>query len=157
MRQTTRAFRVLLLVALVLLGLFACPPAAVAQNSGPARDAWQHPDRVMDALGIHSGSAVADVGCGRGYFTFKFAARVGAQGKVFAVDIREDELASIRREAAEEHLTQVEAIHGAENDPDLPAGSLDAVLVMNAYHEFRDHRPCSRESIAPSSPAAFWR
>lgn len=132
--------RFLLLIALLAFGLFACPPVAVAQNSGPERDAWQHPDRVLDALGIHAGSAVADVGCGRGYFTFKFAARVGAQGKVYAEDIRDDRLEEVRRQAAAERLTQIETVHGAEADPRLPADSLDAVLVMNAYHEFTQHQ-----------------
>jgi predicted methyltransferase len=141
MRQNSRALRVLLLLALVLLGLFACPPPAVAaQNSGPERDAWQHPDRVIDALGVRAGSSVADVGCGRGYFTFKFAARVGAQGKVFAEDLDEDDLASLRSKAAPEKLRQIETVLGARDDPRLPAASLDAVLVMNAYHEFRDHQ-----------------
>ena len=141
MKPSTKGLlRLILLLALVTLGLFACPPAALAQNSGPERDAWQHPERVMDALGVHAGSVVADVGCGRGYFTFRLAARVGARGKVYAVDLREDDLAAIRRQANDGHLEQIETVQGAENDPRLPAGSLDAVLVMNAYHEFADHQ-----------------
>jgi predicted methyltransferase len=133
--------RALVLLVLALLGIFACPPQAFsAQNSGPERDAWQHPDRVMDALGIHAGSAVADVGCGRGYFTFKFARRVSAQGKVYAEDLNEGDLASIRRDAGQQSLTQIVTILGAPDDPRLPAASLDAVLVMNAYHEFREHQ-----------------
>lgn len=93
----------------------------------------------MDSLGVHSGSTVADVGCGRGYFTLKFASRVGPEGKVYAEDVREDDLASIRRRAEREGLSQIRTVSGASNDPRLPAQSLDAVLVMNAYHEFRDH------------------
>ena len=141
MKPRTKGFlRLILLLALVTLGLFACPPAAFAQNSGPERDAWQHPERVLDALGIRAGSAVADVGCGRGYFTFKLAARVGVQGKVYAVDLREYDLASIRREANDDHLTQIETVQGAEDNPRLPGDSLDAVLVMNAYHEFTERQ-----------------
>jgi predicted methyltransferase len=140
-KPSTKGFlRLILLLALVTLGLFACPPAASAQNSGPERDAWQHPERVMDVLGLHAGSAVADVGCGRGYFTFKLAARVGAQGKVYAVDLREDELAAIRREANDDHLTQIATVQGAEDNPRLPGDSLDAVLVMNSYHEFTERQ-----------------
>jgi predicted methyltransferase len=133
--------RALLIAALVLLGFFSCPPQAFsAQNSGPGRDAWQHPDRVMDALGIRAGSAVADVGCGRGYFTFKIAQRVGPQGKVYAEDVNQDDLAFIRREAEQQSLSQIVTLLGTPDDPHLPAASLDAVLVMNAYHEFRDHQ-----------------
>ena len=49
-------------------------------------------------------------------------------------------MAAIRRQANDGHLEQIETVQGAENDPRLPAGSLDAVLVMNAYHEFADHQ-----------------
>jgi ubiquinone/menaquinone biosynthesis C-methylase UbiE len=138
MPRTWRALRILLIVWLVLLGMLSCPPAAVAQNSGSARDEWQHPDRVLNTMGIRAGSVVADVGCGRGYFTFKFAERVGASGKVYAVDIDEDDLDSIRREAARQHLAQIQTVLGAPDNPRLPEGTLDAVLVMNAYHEFRE-------------------
>jgi predicted methyltransferase len=132
--------RSLIVLLALLLGLFSCPPTAHAgQNSGPERDAWNHPEDVMNALGTHPGSAVAEVGCGRGYFVFKFAARVGREGKVYAEDLREDDLASIRSRAEREGLTQIVTIHGEDADPRLPAQSLDAVLVMNAYHEFRNH------------------
>lgn len=125
----------------VLLCLaFSCLATLLpAQNSGPERDAWQHPGQVMDALGIHAGSAVADIGCGQGYFTFEFAQRVGAEGKVYAEDIDERDLAAVRSKARERGLTQIEAVLGATDDPRLPAASLDAALIMNAYHEFQNH------------------
>ena len=56
------------------------------------RDTWQRPVRVMEDLGIRPGSAVADVGAGGGYFTFRLAARVGAKGKVYAQDLDEKEI-----------------------------------------------------------------
>lgn len=93
----------------------------------------------MDTLGVRTGNAVADVGSGRGYFTFKLAARVGRQGKVYAEDIREADLSSIRKRAEHDGLTQVETLMGASDDPHLPSLSLDGVLIMNAYHEFREH------------------
>jgi predicted methyltransferase len=116
----------------------ACSRLA-GQNKGPERDAWQHPEQVMDALGIGPGGMVADVGCGRGYFTFHLAKRVGREGKVYAVDVKDDELAQIRREAKEQGLTEIETITGASDDPGLPAGRLDAVLVVNAYHEMHHY------------------
>lgn len=140
MIRTEPSPRVLQLAALVFLGVLTCTPAALAgQNSGPERDAWNHPGQVMDALGVRAGSVVADVGCGRGYFTFKLAERVGPEGKVYAEDIKGDDLASIRSRAAQDGLAQIETVEGASNDPRLPRASLDAALVMNAYHEFRDH------------------
>jgi len=110
-----------------------------AQDETKARDAWQHPDRVMDALGIKAGSAVGDVGAGGGYFTFHLARRVGTSGKVYAEDILEEEVKRIRERAESEKLGQVEAILGAKDDPKLPTEMLDVVLIVNAYHEMREH------------------
>ena len=100
------------------------------------RDTWQRPVAVMDELGIAAGSAVADVGAGGGYFTFRLAARVGSKGKVYAQDLDEKALAGIREQAQKDKIAQVETIHGGEDDPKLPASALDAILVVDAYHEF---------------------
>jgi predicted methyltransferase len=127
-------FHLLLLIVAssVSCGLFS-------QDSGPERDQWQHPQAVMDALHIGPGSLVADVGAGEGYFTFHLAERVGPHGKVYSEDIKNEEVEGIREFAEKKHLTQIEALHGEPGDPKLPEGSLDVVLVMNAYHEFRSY------------------
>ena len=93
----------------------------------------------MDALGIKEGSIVGDIGAGGGYFTFHLAARVGPKGKVYAEDILESEINKIHERAAKEGLPQIVAVLGAKDDPRLPAQSLDAILIVNAYHEMREH------------------
>ncbi|MEW6127809.1 MAG: methyltransferase domain-containing protein [Acidobacteriota bacterium] len=102
------------------------------------RDTWQRPGEVMDAMGVKAGSRVADIGCGRGYFTFRLAARVGATGKVYAVDIDAEALEKVRERKAQEKLEQVEPVLGESADPRLP-GDLDAVLIVDTYHEFREY------------------
>src|SRR6516225_6300903 len=82
--------RLLSWLALVLASVPVCTACNAAQDSGAARDKWQRPQEVMDALGIRPGTAVADVGCGSGYFTFKLAERAGPQGEVYAEDIDEE-------------------------------------------------------------------
>jgi ubiquinone/menaquinone biosynthesis C-methylase UbiE len=107
-----------------------------AQDDGAGRDAWQRPAEVLDALGVREGSVVADVGCGDGYFTFHLARRVGASGRVYAVDIDKEKIAAVRARAMREKWTNVEALVGEADDPKLPAAALDAVLVADTYHEF---------------------
>jgi predicted methyltransferase len=131
--------RALTLLELVLASVLVCPACPSAQDSGAARDKWQRPQEVMDALAIRAGSAVADVGCGSGYFTFNLAERVGPQGEVYAEDIDADAVAGIRRRAEAEALKQVHSIVGVPDDPRLPAASLDAILVVNSYHEWREY------------------
>ncbi len=109
------------------------------QNSGRERDAWQRPTQVMDELGIHAGSAVADVGCGEGYFTFRLAWRVGAAGRVYAEDVDAEALSDVKNRAERQDLLQVETVQGTADNPMLPPAALDVVLIVNAYHEFRQH------------------
>ena len=93
-------------------------------------------DRVMDILAIREGSAVADIGAGSGWFTVRAAARVGGSGVVYAVEINDEYLAHIRLRAQKENLTNIRTILGREDDPLLPAASVDSILVLKTYHEF---------------------
>src|SRR5215212_602223 len=45
---------------------------------------------------------------------------------------------------SEQGLTNLEVIKGAVDDPQLPAGQMDAVLITNAYHEMTDHEAILR-------------
>jgi predicted methyltransferase len=137
----------------------SCAIALAAQYRDPEtwehRDTWQHPAEVLDALHIAPGSTVADIGAGEGYFTDRLAGRVGENGKVYAVDIDPGALRNLRELKAREHLQQVEVIAGAEDDPHLPANSLDAILIVNAYHEFRQHDAMLHAIAGALKPGAY--
>jgi ubiquinone/menaquinone biosynthesis C-methylase UbiE len=111
------------------------PPEYLGQLEGPDRDAWQRPDQIMDALQIGENSVVADLGAGGGWFTVRLAHRVGPNGRVYAEDIQPQMIESIQRRRDREGLLNVETVLGTAVDPKLPAGSLDAVLIVDAYHE----------------------
>ncbi|MGH9853033.1 MAG: class I SAM-dependent methyltransferase, partial [Blastocatellia bacterium] len=113
---------------------------ASSQDSDRARkrDEWQRPAEVFDALVVKPGQRVADIGSGWGYFTFRLAGRVGAEGKVYAVDIDEEAINKVRQRKERENLKQVEPILSVADDPRLPP-DLDLVLIVDSYHEFRDY------------------
>ncbi len=113
------------------------PPRDLGLLEGPDRDAWQKPDQVMDALGIADSSVVADLGAGGGWFTIRLARRVGPNGLVYAEDIQRQMIEAIARRLQREGLRNVRTILGTEDNPRLPASSLDAVLIVDAYHEIR--------------------
>jgi len=92
----------------------------------------------MDALGLGPGSAVADIGAGRGYFAMRLAERVGPQGRVYAVDIDEGDLSRLHERAEREGLKQIVTVHSSTSDPKLAAESVNAILVVNAFHEMRE-------------------
>jgi ubiquinone/menaquinone biosynthesis C-methylase UbiE len=114
------------------------PPEELGALEGPDRDAWQKPDQVMDALQIGEGAVVADVGAGGGWFTVRLARRVGPNGLVYAQDVQPQMLDSIRRRIDREGYRNVRYVRGEPADPKLPEGVLDAVLLVDTYHEFSD-------------------
>lgn len=92
-------------------------------------------NRVMDILQIKEGSQVADIGAGSGWFTVRAARRAGSTGAVYAVEINQDYLKHIKERATKEQLSNVRPVLGTEDDPQLPAASVDAVLILKTYHE----------------------
>jgi predicted methyltransferase len=101
----------------------------------PKREQNLQPNRVMDILGIKEGSTVADIGAGSGWFTVRAARRVGNAGSVYAVDINSGYLKYIDDRAKRENLPNIRTVLGKEDDPLLPANSIDAVLLLKTYHE----------------------
>jgi ubiquinone/menaquinone biosynthesis C-methylase UbiE len=104
----------------------------------PDRDLWQRPDQIMDAMAVADASVVADIGAGSGWFTIRLARRVGPQGLVYAEDVQRDMITAITRRAGREGLTNVRPQLGLKNDPRLPEKSIDAALLVDAYHEIED-------------------
>jgi ubiquinone/menaquinone biosynthesis C-methylase UbiE len=122
--------------ALVFVVLGGLPATSQAQSN---RDSWQRVPDVLAAMAIGEGSRVADVGAGSGYFTERLARQVGASGTVFAVDISERALSQLRQLVEDRGLKNVEIVRGELDDPRLPEASLDAILVVDAYHEMTEH------------------
>lgn len=114
------------------------PPVDFGQLEAPDRAAWQKPEQIMDALGIADGSVVADIGTGAGWFTIFLARRVGPNGIVYAEDVQRESLEATRRRVTREGLRNVRVRLGTESDPNLPAGQIDAVLVVDVYSEVDD-------------------
>ena len=118
----------------------------------PERAQEEQPEKALDALAIEPGSVVGDVGAGVGYFTEKLARRVGPNGKVYANDIQPEMLVQLRKNMAKLGIGNVQTVVGAEDDPHLPANTLDLILLVDVYHEFS--RPQAmlrhmRESLKP--------
>jgi ubiquinone/menaquinone biosynthesis C-methylase UbiE len=111
------------------------PPHELAMLEGPDRDAWQQPERVMDALGIGEGSVVADIGAGSGWFTMRLSTRVGPNGLVYAEDIQPQMIEAIERRVKRESRRNVKTVTGTALDPGLPRGKLDAALIVLSYNE----------------------
>lgn len=110
-------------------------PEDLGELEGPDRAEWQSPDRIMDALGVGEGVVVADLGAGSGWFTIRLAQRVGPNGIVYAEDVQRQMIDSITRRVERLGLKNVRTVLGTTNDPRLPPGAVDAVLIVDSFHE----------------------
>ena len=104
----------------------------------PEREAEEKPELLLQALKLKSGDAVADIGAGTGYYSWRIAGVVGEKGLVYAVDIQQEMLDLLAKNMAERKITNVNGVLGTITDPKLPARSVDVVLMVDVYHEF-DH------------------
>jgi len=101
----------------------------------PARDEKLQINRVMDILGVAPGKVVADIGAGSGWFTVRAANRVTDTGSVYAVDINPAAIRYIKQRTQKENLHNVKTILSKPEDPLLPEGKIDSVLLLKTYHE----------------------
>jgi SAM-dependent methyltransferase len=118
----------------------------------PEREAEEQPDRALDLIGIRKNSIIADVGAGNGYITWRLAERTGVNGKVYAVDIQPEMLDMLRVNMRQRRIGNVEPILGAYDDPKLPQGSIDLVILVDVYHEFSEPQKMlrkMRDSLKP--------
>jgi predicted methyltransferase len=100
------------------------------------RDEWQRPAEVIEALGVKPGAAVVDLGCGSGYFSLKLSDPVGKDGKVIAEDIRRLSLAFLWMRIFRKSKQNITVLLGKVDNPHLRPQSVNAVLILNTYHEF---------------------
>lgn len=104
-----------------------------------SREAEERTDLLMEFLVAQGGTRVADIGAGTGYFALPWAALLPGV-EVLAVDIQPEMLDIIRWRAAELDLDGVRPVLGTVEDPGLPEGAVDVVLIVDAYHEFSHPR-----------------
>jgi ubiquinone/menaquinone biosynthesis C-methylase UbiE len=101
----------------------------------PERITEEQPDRVIDAMQLKPTDVVADIGAGTGYFSIRIARKV-PQGSVIGEDIQPEMIDFMKANIAQAGLGNVHPLLGTTEDPHLPPGSVDKVLMVDAYHEF---------------------
>lgn len=97
-----------------------------------ARDKWQRADDIIRKMKIDNNSVVADIGCHEGYMSFKLAK---VAKTVYAVDVDQPKLDKINKHKPSNMIT----VKGDYDNPKLPENSLDAVIILDTYHEMKDH------------------
>ena len=107
---------------------------------------------MLANLDARPGMTVCDLGCGNGFYTLKLARMVGADGRVYGVDIQPQMLQMLNERAIEQEVANITPVLGTLFDPRLPKGEIDLVLLVDVYHEFShpEHMlRAMREALSP--------
>jgi len=102
---------------------------------------FMKPETVATQFHLREGDRVADFGAGSGFFSFEMAKAVGANGRVFALEIQKTLAESIRLEARKRRVNNVEIMWGdleSQKGIRLGAGSLDLALLSNTLFQIQD-------------------
>ena len=119
----------------------------------PEREEEERTDLLLEALQLKPGEAVADIGAGSGYFTWRMARLVGEGGKVYAVEIQQEMLDLLMRNMKKRRVHEiVEPILGTSTNPKLPSASCDTMLMVDVYHEFDHPYEMVRSMVASLKP-----
>lgn len=110
--------------------------AYMAELESPDRAKWQKPREVVNALGLKQGMTIADIGAGTGYFTRRFAPRVGPQGTIYALDTEQGMLDDLHRRAP--GFKNIVRRVVAPDDPKLGDATIDLIFICNTGHHLPD-------------------
>ncbi|MEZ4649726.1 MAG: class I SAM-dependent methyltransferase [Candidatus Eisenbacteria bacterium] len=121
------------------------------------REGFQKPEEVVPALELKPGMRVAEVGPGSGYFTVRIAKAVGDTGTVRAHDAAQEMLDYLERRLAWERLDNVALRKVGREDPELPEGAADLILLVDVLHyvqDLPDYAGKLRKGLAPGGRIA---
>lgn len=90
---------------------------------------------------VQSGRVVADLGCNTGYYTLALAECVGPEGKVYAVDLKEEYIRGLEEKAGELGYRNIEFHASSASDLDfIENGSVDFVLANGLLCNMSEYR-----------------
>lgn len=99
------------------------------------REREERSDLLLQILAPVSGSTVADIGAGTGYYSRRVADLVGPTGKVYAIDVQPEMFATLQSLAKQRGYGHITPVLGAVRDVKLPAASVDLAIMADVYQE----------------------
>jgi ubiquinone/menaquinone biosynthesis C-methylase UbiE len=94
---------------------------------------YPHVAKRAKRFGITEGMTVVDYGCGPGRYTVNFAAIVGEKGKVYALDIHDLAIETIKKRIAKRRLRNVQPILIVGYNSTLPDDAADVVCAIDMF------------------------
>lgn len=103
----------------------------------PEREEEERLTNLVKLLQLKPGMVIADVGAGSGVISTIMAKEVGETGKVLAVDVQKEMLELLGDKLNRIGVKNIELVLGTEKSPKLDPASVDLILMVDVYHEFR--------------------
>jgi ubiquinone/menaquinone biosynthesis C-methylase UbiE len=100
--------------------------------------------KPLERAGLKEGQTILDFGCGPGHYAIAAAKMVGANGKVYALDIHPLAVRSVEKKAKKEGLTNITTML-SDKDTRLPDQSIDIALAYDMIHMVKDKQALARE------------
>jgi SAM-dependent methyltransferase len=101
--------------------------------NNPNRESWEKTSEMLNYISIKDGEVVADIGCGFGFFSFKFSQLVGKNGKVYSTEINKDALQYVEK-INNKYGLNIQTVEARLNDVCLPPDSVDTIFMCSMYH-----------------------
>ncbi|HCS89702.1 MAG TPA: hypothetical protein DIW77_06455, partial [Chromatiaceae bacterium] len=99
--------------------------------NNPRRETWEHTSELMALLDLRPGLRIADVGAGPGYYSFRFADRVGPDGQVISIDTVAEHLAYVDRTMQRLGVHNIRTIQTDGKSLGLNGEKVDAVFLCS--------------------------
>lgn len=110
---------------------------------------FMDPVKIIKEIGIKEGMSVSEFGSGAGFFSILIGQRVGSEGHVYSLDIRESALDSVRSKARSNNLSNIETVHTnleVVGSSGLPDNSQDMVLLANVLFQSKKKEEIIKEA-----------
>jgi ubiquinone/menaquinone biosynthesis C-methylase UbiE len=111
----------------------------------PIRMLYRNPQRILDFVGLHRGETILDLGCGNGLLTLEAAKRVGAEGRVHAVDVQEKMIDQLTQRLSQTELQNVQTHIASATRLPLPDSSIDHAIMISVLPMVADKGVALRE------------
>ena len=102
----------------------------------PERESEENVSTLIKNMSINLEDTIADIGAGSGYHTFRMALKA-PKGFIYAIDIQEKMLSEISSRINNGYLKNITPILGTETNINLTENSVDKILLVDVYHEFK--------------------
>jgi ubiquinone/menaquinone biosynthesis C-methylase UbiE len=108
------------------------------------RDILSPINHECDKFSLKKGDIVIDYGCGSGGYTKKISELIGDSGKVYAVDIYELALESVKKKINQYHLNNVETVL-TKNINMIQDSIADIIVAIDMFHMVEDKNAFLKE------------